>query len=390
MRFRDICRLVLLVTVAQPLRLPSRRDFARAAAATVAAPAAAVSAQTIDPTMLDVAVQLGELGLSRPYEVRSQMLVPTPPQTVVGRLVDAGTIWLGEDRDLTSDAQISAGIVAALALAKNAQAPSERSKGAPLAVGLEAVRAEYQPILDNFVMGTMGARQEATAALKDPLDWNKHWPYPIERYAPVFEVCRALGLPLVALGANAKDLKTVEASGLAGLDTQAWARLSLPEGPDALADRIKTEIYASYARDVLQPDYERFVSTNAAPFFEAGGSSRDERQNFFCARLVCDASMAARAAAWVAESPRKDATIVTLVGAERVKFDGAAASLCAARTGRSAARLLMNPPSSTLLRAVGADGRPPLVPVSTSPAPPPPPALADYLWFSSYPGHNFM
>jgi uncharacterized iron-regulated protein len=346
-RFRNIC-LALLVNDAHSLRLPSRRDFARAAAATVAAaPAAAVRAQTIDPTMLDVAVQPGEVGLSRPYEVRSQMLVPTPPQTVVGRLVEAGTIWLGEDRDLTSDAQISAGIVAALALAKNAQAPSERSKGAPLAVGLEAVRAEYKPILDNFVMGTMGARQEATAALKGPLEWNKHWPYPIERYAPVFEVCRALGLPLVALGANAKDLKTVEASGLAGLaglDTQAWARLSLPEGPDALADRIKTETYASYARDVLQPDYERFVSTNAAPFFEAGDSSRDERQNFFCARLVCDASMAARAAAWVAKSPRNDATLVALVGAKRVKFDGAAASLCAARTGRSAARLLMNPP----------------------------------------------
>ena len=198
--------------------------------------------------MLDVAVQLGDLRLSRPYEVRSQMLVPTPPQTVVGRLVDAGTVWLGEDRDLTSDAQISAGIVAALALAKNAQAPSERNKGAPLAVGLEAVRAEYQPTLDDFVMGKLNPKQEATQALKGPLDWDRHWPYPIERYAPVFEVCRALGLPLVALGTNAKDLKTVEASGLAGLDDKAWARLSLPEGPDALADRVKIgTTYASYA-----------------------------------------------------------------------------------------------------------------------------------------------
>ena len=108
--------------------------------------------------------------------------------------------------------------VAALALAKNAQAPSERNKGAPLAVGLEAVRAEYQATLDDFVMGKLNPKQEATQALKGPLDWDRHWPYPIERYAPVFEVCRALGLPLVALGTNAKDLRTVEASGLAGLD----------------------------------------------------------------------------------------------------------------------------------------------------------------------------
>ncbi len=115
--------LALVVHGAHPLRLPSRRAFARAAAATVAAPVAARAqappldpATKMDPSMLDVAVQLGDLRLSRPYEVRSQMLVPTPPQTVVGRLVDAGTVWLGEDRDLTSDAQISAGIVAALAI----------------------------------------------------------------------------------------------------------------------------------------------------------------------------------------------------------------------------------------------------------------------------------
>ena len=61
--------------------------------------------------------------------------------------------------------------------------------------------------------------------------------------------------------------------------------------------------YASYAREVLQPDYERFVSTTAAPFFEAGDAGPNARQNFFCARLVTDASMAARAAAWVDESP---------------------------------------------------------------------------------------
>ena len=76
--------------------------------------------------------------------------------------------------------------------------------------------------------------------------------------------------------------------------------------------------------------------------------------------------MAARAAAWVDESPRRDATIVALVGAERVAYEGGAASLCAARTGRSATRLLMNPPSATLERAVGAEGPPSYVPVATS------------------------
>ena len=75
--------LALVVHGAHPLRLPSRRAFARAAAATVAAPVAAraqappLEQPAMDPSMLDVAVQLGDLRLSRPYEVRSQMLVPT-------------------------------------------------------------------------------------------------------------------------------------------------------------------------------------------------------------------------------------------------------------------------------------------------------------------------
>ena len=99
MRCRGVC-LALLVAVARPLQLENRRSFAlRAAAAaaaspTLAAQAAAPAARAaapdatrppldpaakppIDPSMLDVAVQLGDLRLSRPYEVRSQMLVPT-------------------------------------------------------------------------------------------------------------------------------------------------------------------------------------------------------------------------------------------------------------------------------------------------------------------------
>jgi hypothetical protein len=99
MRCRGVC-LALLVAVARPLQLENRRSFAlRAAAAaatspTLAARAAAPDATRppldatrppldpaakppIDPSMLDVAVQLGDLRLSRPYEVRSQMLVPT-------------------------------------------------------------------------------------------------------------------------------------------------------------------------------------------------------------------------------------------------------------------------------------------------------------------------
>ena len=65
--------------------------------------------------------------------------------------------------------------------------------------------------------------------------------YPIERYAPVFELCRGLGLPLVALGSRTQDMLAVESKGLGGLDAAAWARLSLPEGPEALVPYADSE-----------------------------------------------------------------------------------------------------------------------------------------------------
>ena len=53
----------------------------------------------------------------------------------------------------------------------------------------------------------------------------------------------------VALGPNAKDLRAVEAGGLDGLDAAAWARLSLPEGPAALASYRDTAAYVRRADD---------------------------------------------------------------------------------------------------------------------------------------------
>ena len=269
-------------------------------------------------------------------------------------------------------------------------------------MGLEAVRAEYQPTLDDFVMGKLNPKQEATQALKGPLDWDRHWPYPIERYAPVFEVCRALGLPLVALGTNAKDLKTVEASGLAGLDDKAWARLSLPEGPDALADRVKIgTTYAStlwkskfygapvlnrrvvlhaidatlarwrcdagsspldrasaavHADDLVKIPHGDANTVTSTQVLRARGAAarlralrlhdrgallrgrrrRPQRGRILCARLVTDASMAARAAAVGRRvaAARRDDRRARRRGARRVRGRGGVAL----RRARAAAR----------------------------------------------------
>ena len=89
-------------------------------------------------------MSLSELGETRPYAVLGDGLAPVRPTSVLSELTDAGTVWLGEQRDLTDDNTIAAGIVAALAMAKSAAGAGSGAAGAPLGVGLEAVRSEYQ------------------------------------------------------------------------------------------------------------------------------------------------------------------------------------------------------------------------------------------------------
>ena len=341
-------RLVLSLATATALRQVARRPFivqgtAAAAAATVGVDAA--RAGELDPRVLDLAVELGSLEKSRAYTIASGTMTPTAPQSAIKSLCGAGTIWLGESRDVTDDDSMAAGICAALAVAKAAQ---QGGKTAPVAVGLEAVRADYQTVLDKFVLGEIGADREATAFLAKALDWDAHWPYPIERYAQVFELCRSLSLPIVALGAPAKDLVTAASQGLNGLDANAWARLSLPEGPEPLMKFASTMAYQQYRQKVLEPDFERFARfKRAAPFFEAASTmdGNDDFAKFYTSRLLWDASMAARAANWVDQSPRKDATLIALVGAEHASYGCGAAAHCAARSDRPARTVIVNPPA---------------------------------------------
>ena len=193
-------------------------------------------------------------------------------------------------------------------------------------------------------------------------------------YAPVFELCRSLSLPVVALGAPAGDLRTAAEKGFDAPDASAWARLSLPEGPEPLKSFSSTVAYQQYARDVLVPDFERFAKfKHAAPFFEtpvaappaaarrgpvaaaaaatpvsSAGDTNGDFVNFFNSRLLWDASMAARAANWIDESPRDDATLIALVGAEHASYGCGASAHCATRMPHRAAKTVLVQPQAPI------------------------------------------
>lgn len=49
------------------------------------------------------------------------------------------------------------------------------------------------------------------------MDWDKRWSWSFEGYLPVFETCRELNIPLLALNVDSEDLGLVELGGFPNL-----------------------------------------------------------------------------------------------------------------------------------------------------------------------------
>lgn len=319
---------------------------------------------------MDAAVELGSLGSTRPYVVENHAMQAVAARDAVAMLVSAETIWLGEHHEAQSDRDMQAGIIAAIAVAKAARTQRQRPC---VGVGLEAVRAEFQPALDAYVAGDLG---ESLDGLRNEAHWDDHWPFPIEAYGSVLDMCRELSLPIVALGASSDELRVVERDGLAALDASAWERLNLPEGPATFAGDFPT--YNARA-------YQSYVAT-AAPF-----------ANQYCGRLLWDESMAARAADWVEAHRDLDPTLVVLAGAEHVTFGCGAPARCARRldraTGKTAAKsVLLNPkPDDFVIPPANMRGGPLTLGLNFAAAGDDPPRievpdsrLSDLIWFSPW------
>mmetsp|Transcript_17212 Transcript_17212/g.25923 ORF Transcript_17212/g.25923 Transcript_17212/m.25923 type:complete len:387 (-) Transcript_17212:1334-2494(-) len=354
--------------------MSNRRQLLTGMAASLMTPLLALPEEAEAQTVLDMAVQLGALGSTRPYALDSRTgLSALAAKDAVKSLLNVQTIWLGEHRTDAVDHEMEAGIVAAVAVAKAANG------GQPcVGVGLEAVRTEYQSVLDDFVSGKMPANLQTLAKATK---WAEHWPYPIESYDSVLALCRELELPILALGASSPDIDKIEHQGLAALDKDAWNRLDLPEGATILANYNNAQF--------INKEVPSFESSS---LFQNTAGTLSTFANHYCGRLVWDESMAARAAAWIEAHQDEDPTLLVLTGAEHVTNGCGAPDRCARRLielerrserrsdnveNKSAAcSILINPRVDDFMLATPIEA-------STSSRVPNKP-LADLVWFSPW------
>lgn len=114
-----------------------------------------------------------------------------------------GAIWLGEHHNSLPDHILQTKLLEQLRV---------RRPQAPIAIGLEQIQIQFQPVLNDYIAGKV-----SSSDLRRLVEWDKRWTWPFEVYEPIFQAARDLQMSLVALNVNSEDLEFVERLGLPGL-----------------------------------------------------------------------------------------------------------------------------------------------------------------------------
>lgn len=144
------------------------------------------------------------------YQVRpdaSKLLNPTlktihQPDLIAKLSKQSGAVWLGEHHNENRDHVLQTQLIRELHSTVNR----------PMAIGLEQVQIQFQPVLDDYIKGSISLDK-----MRELVEWNTRWQWPFEQYQPIFETARELQISLIALNVNSEDLVLVENGGLPNL-----------------------------------------------------------------------------------------------------------------------------------------------------------------------------
>ena len=125
----------------------------------------------------------------------------------LGSNKEGGSIWLGEHHNSERDHQFQAHCIQSI----HAERIKKRNRN-PMAIGLEQVQSQFQPVLDDYIAGKLTLDE-----LKNGVEWEKRWMWNFDGYKPIFETAKKLKIKLLALNVDSEDLSLVEKGGYPGL-----------------------------------------------------------------------------------------------------------------------------------------------------------------------------
>lgn len=255
-------------------------------------------------------------------------------------ILKGGAVWLGEHHNAKTDHSLQAGFIRSIYKCRQGLSCP------PMAVGLEQVQRQFQPVLDDFVAG-----RTSVAGLRESIQWDKRWVWSFEVYEDIFIAARDLKIPLIALNVDSEDLGPVEREGYPALTKERLRRYI--KDPIGFADFSKPVSYRTYVDYVIKPSYDLHKDMGLLRNTITGQKLEEDMsfRNFFSGRILWDEAMASAAHEWTTSNP--GGLIVGLIGADHVKFrDGVPG-----RYGRMAGDTRKN--VSVLLNPTLIDTRPP-------------------------------
>jgi len=224
----------------------------------------------------------------------------------------SGALWMGEHHNAERDHLLQADVIRKLHGYKRAK---NNQSGKALAIGLEQIQVQFQPVLDAFVDGEIGIEE-----MRKRVEWDKRWTWPFDGYRGVFELARELKIPLIALNVDSEDLFRVEAGGLSNLPPEKRGKYILD--PEGFSSFSKPGYFKCYVEYCILPSFDMHEKLGLLRY-TMNGEKLEEPMNFkrfLSGRMLWDEAMASRAYRWTEENP--GGLMVGLVGADHVKFRG--------------------------------------------------------------------
>ncbi|KAL7470012.1 hypothetical protein ACHAXS_010261 [Conticribra weissflogii] len=220
-----------------------------------------------------------------------------------------GALWLGEHHNSAMDHDLQANFL------RYVHDERKKAGNSKMAVGLEMVQVQFQPALDAYVFGKITSEE-----MRRQVEWDKRWSWSFENYLKVFETCRELNIPMIALNVDSEDLGLVEVGGFPALPREQIQKYIID--PNGFAEFAKSRYYKTYVDYVISPSYDLHKKLGILRTTITGQQLEEDMPftRFFSGRILWDEGMASNAYKWSKSNP--GGLIIGLVGADHVKFEG--------------------------------------------------------------------
>lgn len=240
-----------------------------------------------------------------------QQVTPVDLHRILAMAGSGGTVWLGEHHNSAIDHQLQANFVRNIHTLRQG---TKNSKPVNMSIGLEMVQVQFQPVLDAYINKLISA-----ADMKSQVQWDKRWSWSFDNYLPIFETCRELSIPLIALNVDSEDLALVELGGFPNLPREKLQKyISDPVG---FAQFASMEYYKTYVDYVISPSYDIHKEMGILRTTITGQQLQEDMSfaRFFSGRILWDEGMASNAYQWTKDNV--GGLMIGLVGADHVKFN---------------------------------------------------------------------